>query len=89
MSKQEKWTQYAVYIQQAIANMFDEDDENYIGESLEEIDLTQFFHALANAVPTVLFNRLTGNKKSQLEFNHIANQLVFQYTKMTDETKTI
>ena len=77
--KDEKWLRYSAQITSALSELFDEDSEKYIG-SMENIDLTQFFHALANAVPATIFNKLTGSNKNLLEFNHLANQLVFQYS---------
>jgi len=55
-----------------------EENENYI--DMNEVDLTDFFHALANVLPTYIFNKYTGENKNQLEFNHVANQLCFQYS---------
>ena len=75
----EKWIMYAAQISSVLGELFDEDSEKYIG-SLEDIDLAQFFHALANAAPATLFNKLTGGNKNILEFNHLANSLVFQYS---------
>ena len=88
MSKvNKKELEYAILIQSAISDVFEEDSDNYIGaEELEEGDnLTHFFHALANIVPTGIYNQITGNEHNQLEFNHIANLLCFQY--MKEETK--
>lgn len=55
----------------------DEDNENFI--NLKEVDLTDFIHALSNVMPCYVYEKLTGQDKNQLEFNHIANQLCFQY----------
>ena len=79
MEKDEKWIQYSASIQSALSQLFNEESEFYMGK-IEELDLTQFFHALANAVPTNMFNNLTGKDKTCLEFNHLANSLVFQYS---------
>jgi hypothetical protein len=88
MSKvNKKELEYAILIQSAISDVFEEDSDNYIDtEELEEGDnLTHFFHALANIVPTNIYNRITGNEDNQLKFNHTANLLCFQY--MKEETK--
>lgn len=65
-----------------LANLQDqiqnEDNENHI--DLEDVDLTDFFHALSNILPTYVFNKYTGEDKNQLEFNHVANKLCFQYS---------
>ena len=84
-----KETQYAGAITMAIGAMFDEDNENYIDpEELQEgNNLTHFFHALANIAPTYFFNKFTGDDKNQLEFNHTANQLCFQYSNKINKEK--
>jgi len=49
-------------------------------EELGEGDtLNLLFHALANVMPCLAINELTGNEYDLLEFNHIANKLIFQY----------
>jgi hypothetical protein len=84
MNKSEK---YAVLIQEQISAMFQDDSENYINpdELLEGNNATDFLHALANIVPCSVYNRLTGEENNLLEFNHIANRLVFQNIKIKDE----
>ncbi len=86
----EKHLEYAALITGKIAELFEEDNENgvYIDSNeLEEGDnLTHFIHALGNVVATQFYNHFTGEEKNTLEFNHIANKLVFQYAK---KTKTI
>ena len=77
----QKHIEYAIKINEAIASIFDEDSEYHIALSeLEEDDnCTEFIHALANIAPTRIFNKITGGGKNILEFNHIANTLVFQF----------
>jgi len=89
---EQKELQYAALLTQKISEIFDEDSDIHIDqEELKEGDnLTHFFHALSNIVPTHFFNVITGDEKNNLEFNHIANQLIFQYSKRSseeDETK--
>lgn len=86
MAQTEKHLQYAAMLSVKIAEIFDEESEYHIDqEELQEGDnLTHFFHALANIMPNHLFNKITGDDKNSLEFNHIANQLVFQYSKKQD-----
>ena len=83
----EKEVEYAVKLNDQIAEIFREDSENYI--NMEEFEdgenATAFIHALANIMPARLYNKLTNSDKNLLEFNHIANQLVFQFTKMKIE----
>jgi hypothetical protein len=86
MAQTEKHLQYAAMLSGKIAEIFDEESEYHIDqEELQEGDnLTHFFHALANVMPTHLFNKITGDGINHLEFNHIANQLVFQYSNKKD-----
>ncbi len=83
----EKQFQYAAKLSGAISQCFDEDSEYYIDQKeLHEGDnLTHFFHALANITPNMYFSELTGEKMNNLEFNHIANQLCFQYSNQSDD----
>ena len=82
----EKYLEYAAMISGSIGDMFQEDSNYHIDrEELTEGDnLTHFFHALANIMPTHIFNNITGDDKNQLEFNHVANDLCFQYGKIED-----
>lgn len=85
MSKEEKWMTYAVMINGALNALFEEDSPNYVGDDfLEEVDLTQFLHALANAVPTAFYEKVTGKSVECLDFNHIANRLCMQYGTLVD-----
>jgi hypothetical protein len=79
--KQEKWMTYAVLIQSAIAEMFEDGANNFIDKNDfdDEQNAKDFLHALANVAPTHLFNKLTNDDKNMLEFNHVANQLCFEY----------
>ena len=82
----EKYLEYAAMITSSISDMFEEGSDYHIDqEELAEGDnLTHFLHALANVVPTHIFNDITGDKKNQLEFNHTANHLCFQYGKIEE-----
>lgn len=86
--KQEKWMVYAVQISAALQELFEKGSEHQIDlEELYEGDnLTEFMHALANVVPAQVCNKITGSDYGCLEFNHVANQLCFQFAKM-EETK--
>lgn len=89
----EKHLEYAALIIGKIAELFDENNESGVFITTDEIEegenLTHFIHALANMAPTHFFNNFTGSEKDTLEFNHIANQLVFQYSKKSSEKKEI
>ena len=78
----QKFLQYAGQITIAISEMLSGDhaDNNISQEELMEDDnLTHFMHALANVVPTLIYCDITGENTNQLEFNHIANKLCFQF----------
>lgn len=78
----QKHFHYAQLISMKIQEIFDEESDIHIDqkELLNDDNLTDFIHALANVSPTFIFNHITGDKKNQIEFNHIANQLCFQYS---------
>lgn len=72
---------YATILTSKLQELFDEETEYSI--SIEEFEdaenCTAFMHALATVTPNQCYNRLTGDDKNNLEFNHLANQLVFQF----------
>lgn len=83
----EKEFEYAHKISAQIADMFNEDEcSNSI--DIEELangnNLKCFIHALATIVPCLLFEKLTGQEKNSLEFNHLANMLVFEFLKKVE-----
>ena len=80
----EKMTQEEIFASKLIAHMgelFEVDSNNSIDvKELQEGDrLTIFMHCMANVVPTYLYQELTGEQVSMLDFNHIANKLIFQF----------
>jgi hypothetical protein len=79
---------YAAIILGLVNEVFDEDPDHFIGvEELEKGDnLSHFFHAFATVAPNAAFNKITGMDKDNLEFNHVANQLCFQFCNI-EETK--
>jgi len=38
-------------------------------------------------MPTMIFNGFTGENKNHFEFNHIANQLVFQFSTKGEDSE--
>lgn len=62
--------------------IFNEESDYYISESELENNGTDFIHAIANIVPTHVYNELVADEKGPLHFNHLANQLCFQYNKI-------
>lgn len=72
-----KWAQYATILGPHIAKVFTDEAEVQINiEELEnEENLQAFFHALATVIPCDIFNKLVGDNKNHLQFNHTANML--------------
>jgi len=84
MAKIEKWVQYAAQIQPKIAELFSEESDWKIDlqELEDEENLKAFFHALATVVPCDFFNKIVGDDKNHVAFNHTANLLCFQFVKV-------
>lgn len=86
-----KQQHYATRILGQLQQLFEEDCENHI--SLKELEdngnAADFFHALANLAPAVVYTTLTGKDVGSLGFNHIANRLCFQNTKLKQEEETV
>lgn len=82
---------YATRILGQLQQLFEEGCENHI--SLQELEdngnAADFFHALANLAPAVVYTTLTGKDVGSLGFNHIANRLCFQNTKLKPEEETV
>ena len=85
-TKDEKWVQYAVCLKAHIAEIFEDETSNHIdfSELSDNDNAKAFFHALATAVPASLYNNMTSDNKNHLEFNHLANQLCFEYSKVDE-----
>ena len=83
MKKEEKWIHYASLLTAQIGSMFDEDSEYHISEEElgEDNNLTHFIHALTNVMPNHFYNSTTDSNLNSLDFNHISNKLVFQFSK--------
>lgn len=78
--KIDKKTEYSVLIIGKIGELFEE-NESLMEEFEDDDNITSFIHALANMTPTHVYNELTGHKTNMIDFNHIANKLVFQNSK--------
>lgn len=82
-SKKQKEFEYAQLIIIKIYELLESDTDSDIKIENEELkdekNLTHFFQALSNIAPNFIFNKITGKNLNNLEFNHLANQLVFQY----------
>ena len=89
MKEQEKEMIYTYLVYRQIIEMLrDEECSNYvdIAELQDTKNMTAFIHALSSAACQV-YNKLTGNEVNFLEFNHIANQLCFQFAKLEDKAE--
>jgi len=78
--------QYTALLLTKIGELFEE-DENLMQELSEGTNATEFIHALGNMVPTHFYNQLTSENLQILEFNHLANRLVFQNANSITEEK--
>ncbi|MFD2600770.1 hypothetical protein [Flavobacterium suzhouense] len=76
-SKQQEYTEK---ILGQLQQLFSEENENRINisELEDNSNASDFFHALANLAPTVVYTKLTQKEIGTLDFNHIANRLCFQ-----------
>lgn len=81
MKSKEK--EYASKIMLAMNELFNDESDFFIGtEELQKGDnLTDFFHAISNLAPNFIYNKITGEELHILDFNHLANKLVYQYKK--------
>lgn len=79
--RDKKQTEYTVKILAKIQELFDE-SKDFMEELEVENNATDFIHALANIVPTSVYGTLTKKDISLLDFNHIANRLCFQNSKL-------
>lgn len=81
-----KHDEYAIKLLGAIRSVFDLESDNYISltELEEGTNLTEFFHALANTAPAMVYESFTNENLNNLEFNHLANRLCFQYVNKVD-----
>ncbi len=81
-NNKEKSYQYAAIIQVAIAELIEEHE--LLADFDDENNATAFLHALANVVPCNIYKKLTNDGTDILGFNHIANRLVYQFTKQDE-----
>jgi hypothetical protein len=75
--------QYTAEIYDHLLELFDRDSENFKFD-LEKIDATELFTALVKA-NGILFNRLTDDNKSFLDFTYLCNSLIVQAMKNKEE----
>ena len=80
MKQRKKEVDYAFKISRKILELFEEDDNYFIDVEDDDFDMTAFTHAMATIAPNLIFTKLTNQEQNNLEFNHIANTLCFQYS---------
>lgn len=82
MEPKSKQEEYTLKILDQLQQLFEDSNENRIAlkELEDNANAADFFHALANLVPTVIYSKLTQKEIGTLDFNHIANRLCFQNT---------
>lgn len=75
-----KQQEYTLKILVQLQQLFEEDSDNRINlkELEDNSNAADFFHALANLAPVVVYNKLTKSNAGSLDFNYIANRLCFQ-----------
>ncbi|AXG73961.1 hypothetical protein DVK85_06760 [Flavobacterium arcticum] len=87
-----KQQEYTVKILEQLQQLFETECENHIDikELEDNSNAADFFHALGNLAPAVVYNKLTKNSAGTLDFNQIANRLCFQNVKIkeTDSQKS-
>lgn len=78
---------YAAIITAQIGEMFEPECSNNINiaDFDNEENIKDFLYALSTVVPCHLFNKLTGNEKNHLEFNHLCNHLCFEQGTRAEE----
>jgi hypothetical protein len=80
MKNRKKEVDYAYKISSKILELFEDEDNYFVDIESEDFDMTAFTHAMATIAPNLIFTKLTRSEQNNLEFNHIANQLCFQYS---------
>lgn len=78
----ERCIQYAVLINDLIAEAVQEGKLNFDVFVEDSEAFKDFIHAFATVAPNQLFNKLTGQEKNNIEFNHLANILCFENSTM-------
>jgi len=72
----DKQAQYIVHIHDAITELFEVNRESSVLD-INEVDGTQFFTAFVKA-GNMIYNQLTGNDTTNLDFTYLLNNLIVQ-----------
>jgi len=92
--KQLKYAEYAMKISAKIGELFDKYGDSDFKIDLEELqeedNLKHFLNALSNSAPCYVFKKITGDEEmDNLDFNHMANKLLFEFSHMKDEEESV
>lgn len=81
MPQNEKWVEYAAILNAHISKVFTDEADSQIDiqDLNDEENLQAFFHALSTVVPCHIFNKVCGDNKKHIEYNHTANLLCFKF----------
>lgn len=83
-----KQQEYTLKILGRLQTLFEGSEDGIAITELEDNgNAADFFHALANLAPAVVYNKLTQREIGTLDFNHIANRLCFQNVRVLDKTE--
>lgn len=87
---EKNYEQYAGKLALHIADIFNEKNPNHIDEKelMDYENFKQFMFALTTLVPVNIYNAMCETDSNTLEFNHLCNLLVFEYSKLEDDEKT-
>lgn len=77
-----KENEYAKKIIIAIGSLFDEDSDNFIGETeIDGEDGAAFMHAMLNLAPAYFYKKTVDANADLLDVNYEANRLIHQFSK--------
>ena len=80
-----KENEYAKKIIAAVGSLFDEDSDNYIGETEFSVgDGAAFMHALLNLAPAYFYKKTVDPEADLLDVNYEANRLIHQFPKIKE-----
>ena len=82
-----KWVRKKIII--AVGSLFDEDSDNFIGET-EFIgdDGSAFMHAMLNLAPAYFYKKTVDPEADLLDVNYEANRLIHQFSKIKESWTT-
>ncbi len=78
--KDKKLNEFTQKITVQVTELFNEDCENHISNEDIEKYATEFIYALGGLMPSIIYQKLSGEQTNVLSTNHMINQLCFQFT---------